>query len=271
MRRLTVVTALVALIAAVLLVPASALARTVHRAKPSRPAPERNTAVATGTGGAVASMDFNASKAGIAALRSGGNAVDAAVATASALGVTIPFVAGPGGGGFMVIYNARTHSVTTIDGRENCPAACTSTMFLDPSTGKPEDYDTASYQPLSTGVPGMVATWATAVRRYGRKSFAQDLQPAINVARKGFRVNFDFTQLSQSELPVLQAYPATRRLLLTAQGNPLAVGTVLRNPDLAKTYRLLAQQGPTAFYNGPSARPSSRPTTTRRSRPGRPS
>src|SRR6202044_733835 len=94
-----------------------------------------STPTATGTGGAGASMDQGASRAGIDVLRKGGNAVDAAVATASALGVTIPFVAGPGGGGFMVIYNARTHSVTTIDGRENCPAACSSTMFIDPSTG----------------------------------------------------------------------------------------------------------------------------------------
>src|SRR5205085_3028395 len=85
--------------------------------------------VAVGTGGAVASMDTGASRAGIDVLKHGGNAVDAAVATASALGVTIPFVAGPGGGGFMVIYLAKTHQVVTIDGRENCPAACTTTMF----------------------------------------------------------------------------------------------------------------------------------------------
>jgi gamma-glutamyltranspeptidase / glutathione hydrolase len=78
-----------------------------------------------GTGGAVTSSEFNASKAGIQVLRSGGNAVDAAVAVASTLGVTKPFVAGPGGGGFMVIHLAQAHQVVTIDGREICPAACT--------------------------------------------------------------------------------------------------------------------------------------------------
>ena len=155
-------------------------------------------------------MDAGASQAGIDVLKHGGNAVDAAVATASALGVTIPFVAGPGGGGFMVIYLAKTHQVVTIDGRENCPAACTTTMFLDPKTGQPLDYDYASDQPLATGVPSMVATWAKAVSQYGRKSLAADLQPAIGVAERGFRVNQDFVQLTQSDLPELQAYPASR-------------------------------------------------------------
>src|SRR5580692_13019965 len=77
--------------------------------------------VAVGTGGGVASMDTDATQAGIDVLAHGGNAIDAAVATASTLGVTIPFVAGPGGGGFMVIYLAKTHQVVTIDGRETCP------------------------------------------------------------------------------------------------------------------------------------------------------
>jgi gamma-glutamyltranspeptidase/glutathione hydrolase len=196
-------------------------------------------------------MDRDASQAGIDVLRKGGNAVDATVATASALGVTIPFVAGPGGGGFMVIYNARTHSVTTIDGRENCPAACTSTMFIDPSTGQPMNYTAASDQPLSTGVPGNLATWARAVGLYGRLSLGQDLRPAIGIAKRGFRVNPDFVQLTESGLPTLQAYPASRQLLLDPSGNPLAVGTLLKDPDLAKTYKLIAKDGTGVFYNGP--------------------
>jgi gamma-glutamyltranspeptidase/glutathione hydrolase len=248
MRRLNSVPVLFVALAAIAiaaLLPAGAGA---HRLPP---APAAATPVATGTGGAVASMDVGASQAGIDVLRRGGNAVDAAVATASALGVTIPFVAGPGGGGFMVIYNARTHSVTTIDGRENCPAACTSTLFIDPSTGKPMDYTGASDQPLSTGVPGMVATWAKAVRLYGRRSLGADLQPAIDIARRGFRVNADFDQLTQSGLSTLQAYPASRALLLTPSGDPLPVGTLLRNPDLARTYGLIARFGPRALYDGP--------------------
>jgi gamma-glutamyltranspeptidase/glutathione hydrolase len=208
------------------------------------------TPVATGNGGAVASMDVGASQAGIDVLKRGGNAVDAAVATASALGVTVPWVAGPGGGGFMVIYNARTHTVTTVDGRETCPAACTSTMFLN-SSGQPQDYTAASDQPLATGVPSNLATWATALRHYGRLSLSDDLQPAIAVAKRGFKVNFDFNQLEQSSLSTLQAYPASRSLLLTPSGDPLPVGTVLRNPDLAHTYELIARHGPSALYDGP--------------------
>jgi gamma-glutamyltranspeptidase / glutathione hydrolase len=207
--------------------------------------------VAVGTGGAVASMDVRASGAGIDVLRRGGNAVDAAVATASALGVTVPFVAGPGGGGFMVIYNARTHTVTTIDGRETCPSACTTNLFIDPTTGQRMNYTVASDQPVSTGVPSNVATWATAVRSFGRLSLSADLQPAIALANRGFAVNFDFNQLEQSSRSTLQAYPASRSLLLTPSGDPLPVGTWLRDPDLAHTYTLIARHGPSALYDGP--------------------
>jgi gamma-glutamyltranspeptidase/glutathione hydrolase len=222
-------------------------------AAPSSAAAAGSGSLAVGTGGGVASMDTGASQAGIDVLKHGGNAIDAAVATEAALGVTIPFVAGPGGGGFMVIYLAKTHQVVTVDGRENCPQACTPTMFTDPKTGQPLGYDYASDQPLATGVPSMVATWAKALRLYGRQSLGQDLQPAIGVADRGFRVNPDFQQLTESDLPELQAYPASS-WLLTKQGNPLPVGTLLRNPDLAKTYQLLGRYGPSYLYDGPLGR-----------------
>jgi gamma-glutamyltranspeptidase/glutathione hydrolase len=246
-RRWAALTALPVIAVLALAVPAGASAG-AHSAAADGPV---KTPVAIGTGGGVASMDTDASQAGIDVLRHGGNAIDAAVATASALGVTIPFVAGPGGGGFMVIYLAKTHQVVTIDGRENCPQACTSTMFVNPSTGQPYDYFYASDQPLATGVPANVATWATAISQYGRLSLAQDLRPAIEVAEHGFAVNSAFQQLTESDLPELQAYPASRDLLLTKDGNPLPVGYVLRNPDLARTYRLLARYGPSYLYDGP--------------------
>jgi gamma-glutamyltranspeptidase/glutathione hydrolase len=253
MRRLPKVSAVAAVAALIMAVPAWASASANASRAPAGSTAAGGTAVtpvASGSGGAVASMDPGASQAGIDVLKQGGNAVDAAVATASALGVTIPFVAGPGGGGFMVIYLAKTHQVVTIDGRENCPAACTATMFTDPKTGQPLNYDYASDQPLATGVPSMVATWAEAISRFGDKSLAADLQPAIDVAEQGFRVNADFQQLTESDLPELQAYPASH-WLLDSHGNPLPVGYLLRNPDLAKTYTMLAKYGPSYLYDGP--------------------
>jgi gamma-glutamyltranspeptidase/glutathione hydrolase len=255
MRRLLAVSVTSVLAAALAALPLAASAAPGHPAAgASASGAGTKEPVAVGTGGGVASMDLGASQAGIDVLKQGGNAIDAAVATASALGVTIPFVAGPGGGGFMVIYLAKTHQVVTINGRETCPGACTPTMFIDPKTGQPYDYDYASDQPLATGVPSMVATWARAVSRYGRQSLAADLQPAITIADRGFRVNADFQQLTESDLPELQAYPASRSLLLTPAGNPLPVGYLLRNPDLARTYRLLARYGPSYLYDGPLGR-----------------
>ncbi|HEY2279955.1 MAG TPA: gamma-glutamyltransferase, partial [Streptosporangiaceae bacterium] len=128
--------------------------------------------------------------------------------------------------------------------------ACTTTMFIDPKTGQPYDYDYASDQPLATGVPSMVATWSQALKKYGRLSLGADLQPAISLAKNGFRTDADFQQLTQSELPELQAYPASH-WLLTSAGQPLPVGTLLKNPDLAKTYALLAKYGPSYLYDGP--------------------
>jgi gamma-glutamyltranspeptidase/glutathione hydrolase len=218
----------------------------------AKPAPRYvKEPVAIGTGGAVASAEFNASKAGIETLKAGGNAIDAAVAVASTLGVTKPFVAGPGGGGFMVIYLARTHQVVTIDGREMCAAACTRQLFIDPATGKPLAFEEARHSGLSVGVPGMVATWDQAVRRYGRHSFAADLRPAIDVAHRGFTITPNFVQEERVALPDLQAFTSSRDLFLTPDGQPLPVGSTLKNPDLARTYADLAQRGPGYLYGGP--------------------
>jgi gamma-glutamyltranspeptidase/glutathione hydrolase len=100
-------------------------------------------------------------------------------------------------------------------------------------------------------VPSMVATWAKAVKLYGARRFGADLRPAIGIARRGFRVNRDFVQLERSGVKLLRAYPASRSLFLTKAGNPLPIGSVIRNPDLARTYSLLAQHGPSYLYDGP--------------------
>ena len=219
-------------------------------AHPAAPADEHKQATAVGTGGAVASAELHASKAGIAVLREGGNAVDAAVAVASTLGVTEPFVAGPGGGGFMVIRLAHTHKIVTIDGREMCPARCNPKYFVNPKTGKPYPFEVARRSGLSVGVPGTVAQWARAVRRYGKLSFAQDLQPAIRVAERGFRIDRNFRQQERESLPDLRAFRTSRALFLR-HGKPLPLGSRLRNPALAQTYRDLALHGARYLYRGP--------------------
>ena len=126
------------------------------------------TPVAEGTGGSAATVDPLATQAAIDTLRSGGNAVDAAVAAAGVLGVVEPFSCGIGGGGFMVVYSARNHKVDTIDSREEAPAGMTETSFLA-SDGTPLPFAEARVGGLSVGVPGTVSGWETALNRYGTR------------------------------------------------------------------------------------------------------
>ena len=123
--------------------------------------PPPKSPVAVGYGGAVASVDADATAAGIEVLREGGNAVDAAVATAATLGVTEPYSAGIGGGGYFVYYNAEKHTVETIDGRETAPRSADSSLFLE--NGKPLAFADAVTSGLGVGTPGTPATWGTAL------------------------------------------------------------------------------------------------------------
>jgi gamma-glutamyltranspeptidase / glutathione hydrolase len=208
--------------------------------------------VATGTGGAIATVDLDASAAGLEVLRSGGNAVDAAVAAAATLGVTEPYSAGVGGGGFMVVHLAKQRRVVTIDGRETAPAAFREDSFIDPATGQPIPFAERVTSGLGVGVPGTVATWQRALRRYGTRPLGKLLQPAIRVAEGGFVVDQTFADQTASNAARFAAFPATAELFLPG-GAPPAVGSRLRNPDLARTYRRLARSGGDALYRGPVA------------------
>jgi gamma-glutamyltranspeptidase/glutathione hydrolase len=205
--------------------------------------------VATGTGGAIATVDLDASAAGLEVLRHGGNAVDAAVAAAATLGVTEAYSAGVGGGGFMVAYLARERRVVTVDGRETAPAAFREDSFIDPATGQPIPFAERVTSGLGVGVPGTVATWQRALRRYGTRPLGTLLQPAIRVAERGFVVDQTFHHQTASNAARFAAFPATAELFLPG-GAPPPVGSVLRNPDLARTYRLLAGHRTDAFYRG---------------------
>ncbi|MBZ2208852.1 gamma-glutamyltransferase [Massilia soli] len=209
------------------------------------------TPVATGTGGAVATISVEASRAAMAILNKGGNAVDAAVAAAATLGVTDPFSCGIGGGGFMMLYLADEKRVITIDHRETAPAAATPSLFLE--NGREIDFNTAVASGASVGVPGTVRGWHEALARYGTMSFKEVLQPAIGVASKGFPVSATFAHLTAQNEAKFRRFASTSALYLK-DGKALPVGTVLKNPDMARAYRELAARGYRAFYSGPMAR-----------------
>jgi gamma-glutamyltranspeptidase / glutathione hydrolase len=208
-------------------------------------------ASATGTGGAAATVERLATQAAIDTLHRGGNATDAAVTAAAVLGVTEPFSCGIGGGGFMVSYDAGEREVTTIDQRERAPADMRPDSFFD--NGAAPAFNDARYSGLSVGVPGTVRGWAEALERNGTISLGQALAPAIRIALKGFVVDAAFAAQTQENAGYFDDAPATAALYLDPDGTPRDVGTVFRNPDLARTYARIALRGPRAFYRGPIA------------------
>jgi gamma-glutamyltranspeptidase/glutathione hydrolase len=209
------------------------------------------TPVATGTGGAVATISEKASQSALAILNKGGNAIDAAVAAAATLGVTDPFSCGIGGGGFMVIYLAKDKRVITIDHRETAPSSFSPAVFQE--NGKPVDFDTAVGSGAAVGVPGTVRGWHEALQRYGTMSFKQVLAPAIDVATKGFPVSETFHKLTAENERKFQQFTPTSQLYLR-NGKAVPAGTLLKNPDMAKAYREIAARGYKAFYEGPMAK-----------------
>ncbi|MCW2797872.1 gamma-glutamyltransferase [Nocardioides sp.] len=203
-----------------------------------------------GYGGAVTSVDPDATRIGLRVLRQGGNATDAAIATAAALGVTEPYSSGLGGGGYFVHYDAKTGKVQTIDGRETAPRAMPRDAFIDPKTGKPypftPDLVTSG---VSVGVPGTPATWQRALDRWGTRSLKASLAPATRLARHGFVVDKTFHGQTVDNKERFKAFTSTRRLFWKG-GHAPRVGSTFRNPDLADTYDLLARHGLGPFYRG---------------------
>lgn len=269
MRRSTAVIGLTAAALATLVVPAQARQTADHAP------PDQKQAVAVGYGGAVSSVDLDASKSGIEVLRHGGNAIDAAVAAAATLGVTEPFVSAIGGGGYLTYYDARTRKVYTFDGRETGPAKMTKDFFIDPETGKPLSFNDAVTSGLSVGVPGTLATWDAALHRFGSRRLSTLLQPAIKVAKQGFTVDQEFYDQTEINADRFKDIVPTRELFLPG-GKPPAVGSTFRNPDLADTYRQIASKGIGWFYGGELGKeiaatvqhPPVDPNATRNVRPG---
>ncbi|AWS40986.1 gamma-glutamyltransferase family protein [Streptosporangium sp. 'caverna'] len=240
----------------------------VQPAVASPPAVEKKP-VAEGYGGAVSTVDLDASKVALGVLRQGGNAMDAAIAAAATLGVTEPYSAGLAGGGFIVYYDARHKKVHTIDGREAAPRA------MGPTSLEGIPFEEAVTSGLSAGVPGSVAQWELALRRFGTLSLKQALNPAIEVASKGFAVDQTFYEQTAANAARFKDFTSTAKLYLPG-GAPPPVGSTFRNPELAETYRQLGRRGGDWLYEGALGAevvatvkaPPVTPGSTRKIRPG---
>lgn len=195
----------------------------------------------------VVSAQADATRAGVEILANGGNAVDAAVAVSFALGVTEPYHSGIGGGGLFLIRRADGR-VLALDARETAPAAATREMFVAPGVSK----DASRDGPLSVAVPGQVAGLAEALACCGTKSLAEVLAPAIRLAEQGFAIGWRHAEVLATlrEQGFAARHPETARIQLPPDDEPVAIGWRLRQPELARTLRLLAAQGPRAFYDG---------------------
>ncbi len=198
--------------------------------------------------GMVSSVNPLATEAGLNVLRSGGNAIDAAVAVGFTLGVVDTHNSGIGGGCFMLIRLANGKFVA-IDGREMAPAAATRDMFVRDGKG---DTELSQTGPLASGVPGEVAAFEYAVAKHGRKKLGELISPAAEIAEKGFVVSPGYAARLQSVADDLAKFDASRAIFLP-EGKPSKVGAILKQPDLAATYRAIANQGSDWFYRGPFA------------------
>lgn len=198
---------------------------------------------------AVAAANPLASEAGLAILRDGGSAIDAAVAVQMVLTLVEPQSSGIGGGAFLLHTNGQ--QVQAFDGRETAPMAVTERLFLD-KDGKPLPFMDAVVGGRSVGTPGVVAMLALAHRQHGRLPWARLFEPAIQLAEQGFAVSPRLHSLLVGE-SALKTDPVAAAYFYRADGSPHLVGHRLRNPALAAALRLIAAQGPAALQEGPLA------------------
>ncbi len=218
----------------------------VRPAFPEGWAAKRERPPAVADHGMVVTNSVLASDAGVEILKKGGNAVDAAVATGFALEVTYPFAGNIGGGGFMVIRMANGQSAA-VDYRETAPLAATRDMYIE--NGRMTNKSTDG--PLASGVPGSVAGMAAALAKYGTMSLHDVMQPAIRMAANGFTVDSALSRSLSSSASLIKQFAGAA--VFFPGGVPLARGTLLRQPRLAQTLTLIADRGPSAFYDGPIA------------------
>ena len=202
--------------------------------------------------GMVVSAHPAASREGLEMLKKGGNAVDAAVATAFVVGVVEPYSSGIGGGGFMLIHLSQTSEVIVIDYRETAPAAAHRDMYLDADGNVIEDKSLEGH--LAVATPGTVAGLTSALEQFGSLSLKDVLEPAIRMAAEGFEADEVFVNQSRNARDVLASFPETKKIFLKEGDTPFSIGDMVIQSDLAQTLRSIAENGSTAFYGGEIAK-----------------
>ncbi len=203
-----------------------------------------------GTEGMVVSQNGIASAVGAQILKDGGNAIDAAVATALALAVVLPRAGNIGGSGFMLVYLAQERRSLVIDYRAVAPAAARTELYLD---AKGEQTRAASDGYLAPAVPGTVAGLHMAHSRYGKLPWRQVVTPALTLARDGFALSFEHVHLFEQGRKRLEQSKAAAAAFRRADGSSYRPGETLKQPDLAKTLNVIADRGADGFYQGPVA------------------
>ncbi|MED4205476.1 gamma-glutamyltransferase [Neobacillus mesonae] len=203
--------------------------------------------VAVGKDGMVATAHPLASEIGAEVLRTGGNAIDAAVAIQFALNVVEPMMSGIGGGGFMMVYDGKTKDTTIINSRERAPQGATPDMFLD-KNGKAIPFDVRVESGKAVGVPGTLKGLETALEKWGTLPMQQLIGPAVKLADKGFPIESVLANAIEDNKDKL-AKSAAKDVFLP-NGKPLKEGELLVQKDLANTFKLIRAKGADAFYNG---------------------
>ncbi|MER2603913.1 MAG: gamma-glutamyltransferase [Candidatus Competibacter phosphatis] len=198
--------------------------------------------------GMVVSQEARASEIGLDILKKGGDAVDAAVAVGFALAVTLPQAGNLGGGGFMLTYNAQTRQTEAIDFRETAPAAAGRDLYLNEQGNVDEARIRFSHQ--AAGVPGTVAGLALAHERHGRLPWRQLVEPAAQLAERGFPVDAELARSLRETRERMAPWPASMKSFFKADGSTYQPGETLAQPDLAASLKLIAEQGSKAFYKG---------------------
>jgi len=213
----------------------------------------------------VAAANPLAADAGLEVLRKGGSAVDAAIAIQLVLTLVEPQSSGIGGGAFLLHWDGRR--VQAYDGRETAPAAASADQFIG-SDGRPLRFRDAAASGLSVGVPGVLRMLERAHREHGRLKWSDLFEPAIDLAQRGFPVSPRLHALLERETH-LKDNAAARAYFYDPEGRAVAIGTLLKNPALADTLRVLAAGGADAFYRGPIAADLVRAAQTEPHHPGR--